>query len=119
MQLTLYYMVVPTPALVEAAKQAGEEWLLEPDVWIDLECDRGPRQHSRDEIEKALWTVFLAKLACPDAETDLHRRFRLRCLELGFSGCWAIHLARAGDAIDDLFTEAAESAELAGMATKN
>jgi hypothetical protein len=118
MLLTVYYVVVPTPALIEEAKRAGEEWLLEPDVWIDQEHDRVPPNYSRDAIEKALWTVFLAKLACPETETDIHRRFRLRCLELGFSGCWAIHVAHAGDPIDDLFAEAAEHAKLASIASR-
>ena len=117
MQLTIYYMFVPTSALVGAAQQAGQEWLLEPDVWIDVENDRTGREHPKEQVERAAWTVFLAKLVSDEAETDSQRRFRERCLQLGFEGCWSVYVARAGDSVEDLLAEAKETERLAALAT--
>jgi hypothetical protein len=117
-QLTVYYMLVPTSALTEAAQAAGEQWLLEPDVWIDVENDRTGRAHPQADVEGAAWKVFLAKLASGDEETDGHRRFRKRCLELGFRGCWSVFVARAGDPVEDLFDEAQRVEKLAAEATR-
>lgn len=116
MALIIYYMMVPTAALIEAARAGGEEWLLEPDVWIDVEHPRVGREHPQEQVERAAWTLFLAKLAWYGVESDAHRRFRELCLQLGFKGCWSVHVAKAGDRVEDLLAEAADNESLARIA---
>lgn len=112
-------MLVPTRALVEEAQRAGEEWLLEPDVWTDAEHDRTGREHSLNEMECAAWTVFLAKLVSEGPETEAHRNFRKKCLQLGFSGCWSVYVARAGGSIEELLAEADKVSNLTELAKKS
>ena len=116
MMLTIYYMFVPTDALITAAREADEEWILEPDVWTDEEYDRTGRRHAQEDVERAAWTFFIAKLVSAGPESERERTFRLKCLELGFEGCWKVYVARAGDPVGHLFEAAEEHRELARQA---
>jgi hypothetical protein len=113
MQLDVYYMFVPTPSLANAAQSTGMNWLLEPDLWMDTESDRAGLAHTQGQVEQAFWSVFLAKLVGEPPEPKPTVKFRQRCLELGFSGCWTVHVARGGESVDELLREAEETASLA------
>ena len=116
MMLTIYYMFVPTDALVAAARDADEHWVFDLDVWSDVEYDRTGRRYPQEEVERAAWTFFLAKLVSAGPESERGRAYILKCVELGFDGCWKVYVARAGDPVDSLFEAAAEHRELARLA---
>jgi len=116
MQMMIYYTFAPTEALVEAARIAGEDWLLEPDVWIDTANDRTGPRHEQTTIEDAAWTVFLAKLVTDGPENDHAKALRLKCVELGFKGCWKVYLSRAAEPVESLINAAKEYGTLAERA---
>jgi hypothetical protein len=113
MRIDIYYMFVPTLALTEAAREVGEEWLLESEIQMDAAFDRTGRRHLQADIEQAFWTVFLAKLVSERPEPRTSQQFRQRCLELGFSGCWSVYVAEGGGQVDQLLAEAKEVEPLA------
>lgn len=110
MMLTVYYMFVPTDALSEAARAAEAYWVFDLDVWTDEE--RATRRYPQEDVERAAWHFFLAKLVSAEPESEQNRKFRLTCLELGFEGCWKVYVAKAGDPVDHLFEAAEEHKEL-------
>lgn len=118
MQLTRYYTFLPTAALAEEAGAANEEWLLEPEIVEDIEHDRTGPNHPQDEIERAFWTIFLAKLLSEDPEPAKALRFRRRCVELGLAGCWTVQVVRGGSSAEELIAEAKDAAPYAEQAIK-
>lgn len=118
MQITIYYVLIPTPELVAAAEEATQTWLVEPDVWITTE-HHGVKARLEEEVKAAAWTLFLAKLAPDHQETERHKIFRLKCLRLGFPGCWKLIVSRSGDPVDHLFDEARANKALALQALRD
>lgn len=107
MRVPIYYVLVPTDELLKAATETEQvwDWLVGTEVWSDT--SDGPQQgHFLEEVKKAAWTVFLAKLAGDEEGTEGQRRFMQRCLQLGFDGCWRIYVGAGGDPIEDLLDEA-------------
>ena len=106
MEIDIYYIFMPTPALLAAARAAGAEWLAEPEACRGTENDRTGESHTRESVELAFWTVFRAKLLSEGEETDKNRPLRQQCNDLGFSGCWSLYVVRSSGDVEDLLEEA-------------
>ena len=119
MRQTMYYIFVPTDELAMAAAAADENWLVENHVWADVEYDRTGTEHAVTDVEQAFWTVFLAKLVSEEPESPAASAFRVRCLALGFKGCWRVLTTRSGGPVADLMSEAIEAGPYARVALGN
>lgn len=106
MMNSIFYVFLPTPALLEAMAIAKEKYLAEVSVWITKEHDRVGQEHSGAQIESAFWTMFLAKLVGEDPEPALLYQLRKTCVQLGFAGCWSVVCTRSGGPAAELIEEA-------------
>lgn len=108
MQIAVYFIFLPTDALLKAAVSVEETSLVEPSVWTTRENDRSGLEHSQQDVERAFWSGFRAQLFYEN-ETVVQRQFRERCHELGFSGCWTVLKTYGGGPAGDLIKEAARA----------
>ncbi|WP_139215494.1 hypothetical protein [Lysobacter sp. cf310] len=101
MRLPLYFIFLPTSALVAAALQVNEAGMAKAWVWTTHEHDRTGSDHSQQELEQAFWADFQANLIYDD-ETEAQKSFRNFCVQLGFSGCWTVVQTGWGGPAEDL-----------------
>lgn len=104
MEITIFYIFEPTPALCQLARSAGEEYLAQPSVWSVLQNDRVGAKYKREELEHAQWMHFVANLIVDD-ETNESLEFRTKCLEMGFHGCWFTVQTKVGGPAEELMEE--------------
>lgn len=109
METQLFYVFIPTCALVEVAKSAGQEYLTEVGVWIDKAHDRIGKEHGQEELKLAFWSLFLANLIGEYPEPHELRNMREICLKLGFENCWTVVCTAYGGEVADLLSEASEA----------
>lgn len=108
MKLPVYFVFSPSATLCEASSIVEHSWLAEVSVWTTHETDRLGLEHSRDELQEAFWAHFCAQLICEN-ETEAQRSFRVRCLQLGFSGCWNVTETKGGGSAEDLLDSGREA----------
>lgn len=110
MRLKVYFIFLPSDELKEAVTEVGEPALSEVSVWNTSETDRCGLEHSEVELKDSFWADFKAKLIYEN-ESEVQRRFRERCLTLGFDGCWTVVKTNDGGSADELVDSGDEAKE--------
>jgi hypothetical protein len=105
MRIAVHFIFLAKEELIEAATLVGENQLIEPSVWTTYENDRTGLEHFQEEIERAFWTEFKANVYYEN-ETEAQKFFRIRCISLGFLGCWHVISTKGGGPVEDLLGSA-------------
>ena len=108
MRVSLCFVVLPTPALVQLAAKHGFSDVVQAEAWPTYEHDPTGIDYSKEEVEKAVWTVFLGNFDLARSRSPESEAFFTKCVELGLSGCWDVHLVGANDDVEELLEKAKE-----------
>jgi hypothetical protein len=109
MRTTVYFVLLPTAALVDLAGRYGFSDVIESGVWQTFRHDRTGLEHSKEQVEEAVWTIFVGNFELTDGtHRETAKQFLSECVTLGFTGCWEVHVVGGGDSVETLMAEARE-----------
>ena len=112
MQTTKHYIFSPAEGLLTTANTfiPDEARYLRAEVWSVVCHDRVDDEQSREELEAAFWTLFVAQQVYDQPEPPHRSGFRERCVALGFHGCWTVTVTKRGGPASELIDEAKDAA---------
>lgn len=107
-----YYIVFPTKALIDLAKQSGFDMLInegDGGVYRTAHHSHTGNEQPRDEFERAVWIHFLAGFELEKFDDpDIAKRFLSDCITLGAAGCWNVLEFPEEDAATEFVSQARE-----------